>query len=125
MNSIVYFEIQAKDPQKSARFYELVFGWKFIREENLPIEYYRIETPGIHGGLFRRPAGTPPLNCGTNAFTCSLEIENFDAVAAVILENGGQVAMPKFAVPGRCWQGYFLDIDHNVFGIFEADTQAK
>ena len=25
--------------------------------------------------------------------------------------------MPKFAVPGRCWQGYFLDPDHNVFGI--------
>ncbi len=125
MNSIVYFEIQVKDPQKSARFYELVFGWKFIREESLPIEYYRIETSGMHGGLFQRPADIPPLNCGTNAFTCSVEVQNFDAMRTVILENGGQIAMPKFAVPGRCWQGYFLGIDHNVFGIFEADVQAK
>lgn len=67
----------------------------------------------------------PPLNCGTNAFTCSVEVQNFDAMRTVILENGGQIAMPKFAVPGRCWQGYFLGIDHNVFGIFEADVQAK
>jgi hypothetical protein len=27
-------------------------------------------------------------------------------------------------VPGRCWQGYFLDADHNVFGIFEVDEKA-
>jgi len=36
----------------------------------------------------------------------------------LILSNHGQVALPKFAIPGRCWQGYFLDEDHNVFGIF-------
>jgi len=32
--------------------------------------------------------------------------------------------MAKFAVPGRCWQGYFLDTDNNVFGIFEVDGNA-
>ena len=33
--------------------------------------------------------------------------------------------MPKFAVPGKCWQGYFLDADHNTFGILEVDANAK
>lgn len=41
------------------------------------------------------------------------------------IENGGKVALAKFAVPGKCWQGYFLDTDGNVFGIFEVDDQAK
>ena len=125
MNSIVYFEIQANDPQKSIEFYSNVFGWNFIKQDGLPIEYYRIETSGIEGGMFQRPAETPPLNCGTNAFTCTMEVENFDAMADKIIQNGGQIAMPKFAIPGRCWQGYFLDSDHNVFGIFQIDHSAK
>lgn len=125
MNSIVYFEIQANDPQKSIEFYTNVFGWNFIKQDGLPIEYYRIETSGIEGGMFKRPAETPPLNCGTNAFTCTMEVENFDTMADKIIQNGGQIAMPKFAIPGRCWQGYFLDSDHNVFGIFQIDHSAK
>ena len=102
-----------------------MFEWKFIREEFVPIEYYRIETQGINGGLLKRPAKVPPTECGTNAFTCSIEVENFDNTAQLILQNGGQTAMPKFAIPGRCWQGYFVDLDNNVFGIFEVDKNAK
>jgi predicted enzyme related to lactoylglutathione lyase len=54
-----------------------------------------------------------------------MQVENFDKTAELILKNGGTVALPKFAVPGRCWQGYFLDTDHNTFGIFEVDANAK
>lgn len=125
MNNVAYFEIQANNPIESARFYEQIFGWTFERAENVPLEYYRIITTGMHGGLFKRPADTPPLNCGTNAFTCSIQVENFDAMAEKILKNGGKVAMPKFAIEGLCYQGYFLDLDNNVFGIFEPNTNAK
>jgi predicted enzyme related to lactoylglutathione lyase len=58
---------------------------------------------------------------GTNAFTCSLEVEDCDKTADLILSNGGSVALPGFAVSGRCRQGYFLDPDQNVFGVFQAD----
>jgi uncharacterized protein len=124
MNTIGYFEIQSSDPKREIAFYRQIFGWKFIKEEFVPIEYYRIETNGILGGLLERPANTPPAGYGTNAFTCSVRVGNFDQVAALILANGGQIAMPKFAIPGRCWQGYFIDLDNNVFGIFEADEKA-
>ena len=125
MNTIGYFEIQSSDPNRDIKFYQSVFGWKFIKEEFVPIEYYRIETNGINGGLLKRPAKVPPMESGTNAFTCSIEVENFDKTAGLIHQNGGQVAMPKFAIPGRCWQGYFIDPDNNVFGIFEVDPNAK
>lgn len=125
MNTVSYFEIQSSDPGREAKFYAAVFGWKFTREESLPIEYYRIETNGIHGGLLKRPVKVPQMESGTNAYVNSVEVKSFDATAALILENGGTVAMPKFAVPGKCWQGYFLDADHNTFGVFEVDEQAK
>jgi len=125
MNTIGYFEIQSSDLEREIKFYESVFGWKFIKEDLFPIEYYRIETNGINGGLLKRPVNTPPREYGTNAFTCSIIVESFDTTSGLILQNGGQVAMPKFAVPGRCWQGSFIDPDNNVFGIFEVDEKAQ
>ena len=119
MNTIGYFEIQANEPEKTVEFYTNVFGWKFVEETGLPIKYWRIETEGMNGGLLERPAKTPPTECGTNAFTCSIEVADFDATAETILENGGQIAMQKFEIPGKCWQGYFIDTNNNVFGIFE------
>jgi hypothetical protein len=124
MNTIGYFEIQSSDPAREIGFYTAVFGWKFIREEYVPIEYYRIETNGMNGGLLKRPAQIPPLAFGTNAFVNSIQVENFDHTSALILQHGGQVAMPKFAIPGRCWQGYFIDADNNTFGIFEVNESA-
>ncbi len=125
MNTIGYFEIQSSNPEREIRFYKAVFGWKFIKEEFVPIEYYRIETNSINGGLLKRPAKVPPTESGTNAFVCSVQVESFDKTGQLILSNGGRVALPKFAIPGRCWQGYFIDTDSNTFGIFEVDEKAK
>lgn len=124
MNSIGYFEIQASNVEKAVAFYKRIFDWKFTKVEGLPIEYYSIETNGMNGGLLKRPVKTPPLEYGTNAFTCSIQVTSFDATAKLIMDNGGQVAMAKFAIPGKCWQGYFIDIDNNVFGLFEVDENA-
>lgn len=125
MNTIGYFEIQSSKPGREIEFYKNVFGWTFIREEQIPIEYYRIETNSINGGLLQRPANTPPTACGTNAFTCSIQVSNFDETAKKIIDSGGQIAMPKFAIPKRCYQGYFMDMDNNVFGIFEVNENAS
>lgn len=125
MNNIVYFEIQSSNPLRDIDFYQTIFGWKFTKVEGLPIEYYQIETENMSGGLLKRPAEVPPTHCGTNAFTCSVLVENFDTASNQILAAGGQIAMPKFAISGRCWQGYFLDLDQNTFGLVEADENAK
>jgi predicted enzyme related to lactoylglutathione lyase len=125
MNTIGYFEIQSSDPVRDIQFYKAIFGWKFIKEEFVPIEYYRIETNSIHGGLLKRPAKVPPPESGTNAFVCSVQVESFDKTSELILGNNGQVALPKFAIQGRCWQGYFIDLDNNTFGVFEVDVNAK
>ncbi|MCI0706402.1 MAG: VOC family protein [Ignavibacteriae bacterium] len=125
MNGHIYFEIQADDTRRAISFYRKVFGWQFTEAPGLPVEYWRIETGGNAGGLLKRPAKSPPPESGTNAFVCSLEVESFDETARKIASAKGQIALPKFAVPGTCWQGYFIDTEGNTFGIFEVDENAK
>ena len=124
MNSVAFFEIQATNPTKLIAFYKTVFGWGFERQTSVLIEYYQITSAGINGGLLKRPSKTPPLEYGTNAFACSIMVNDFDKTAEKIIKNGGLVALPKFAVPGKCWQGYFIDPDNNVFGLFQVDANA-
>lgn len=53
-----------------------------------------------------------------------MEIEDFGQSTATILKHRGKIALPKFAVTGPCYQGYFIDPENNVFGIFEVDSNA-
>jgi predicted enzyme related to lactoylglutathione lyase len=125
IHGFIFFEIHADNTQRAANFYQSVFGWRFTRNPAAPIEYFDIETGHSRAGLLKRPVKTPPPGHGLNAFVCSMEVEDFDAVAARIMAHGGQVALEKFPVPGRCWQGYFIDTEGNTFGIFEVDESAR
>jgi uncharacterized protein len=128
MNGHIYFEIQADNLNRASGFYRVVFGWKFHEHESqsaIPVEYLRIETGGTAGGMLKRPSDTPPPECGTNAFVCSVEVDDFDQTSGRILKNGGNISMPKFAIPGVCWQGYFTDTEGNTFGVFQVDENAQ
>jgi predicted enzyme related to lactoylglutathione lyase len=130
MNRVVHFEIQAEDPDRAMKFYKDVFGWSFTKWGEQ--EYWMVMTaekeskePGINGGLLPRPAKMPPKECGTNAFTCTVQVENFDETAKKIEAAGGMIAMPKFAIPKMAWQGYFLDTEGNTFGVHQPDENAQ
>lgn len=124
MIGVPYFEIQADQPARALKFYESVFGWSFQKVEGLPIDYWQMNGD-LTAGLLARPAPAPAPRSGTNAFVCSFEVKDFDATAESIIHNGGHLAMPKFPVAGRCWQGYFIDPEGNTFGIFEVDKSAR
>ena len=118
----VYFEIQADDCGRAVNFYKELFGWKIARQEGFPIEYWRINIS--EGAILPRPVKAPSGG-GTNAYVCSFEVANFDKFAEQALKLGARVALPKFAVPGVCYQGYFLDTEGNTFGVFQPDPEAK
>jgi predicted enzyme related to lactoylglutathione lyase len=121
----MYFEIQADDPLRAIRFYSEVFGWHFEEVKGTPVPYWSISSDGeTGGGLLKRPLPKPPVPSGTNAFTCSMFVEDFDASQEKILTHGGTLVLPKFLVPGKCWQGYFLDSEDNIFGIVQIDESA-
>lgn len=132
MNRPVHFEIQADKPERAAKFYTEVFGWKIDQWPGLGWDYWVVMTGekdtqelGIHGGLLKRSAPLTEQQCGVNAFVCTMQVDNYDETEKKILAAGGIVAMPKFALVGMAWQGYYLDTEGNTFGIHQADTQAQ
>ncbi len=132
MNRVVHFEIQADDLPPAAKFYSDVFGWKIEKYEGLDWDYWMIMTAeadskelGINGGMFKRPVPLSQAVCGANAFVCTMVVDDYDGMAKRIESAGGKVAMPKFAIPGMAWQGYFLDTEGNNFGIHQADENAR
>ncbi len=141
MNRITHFEIHADNPERAVEFYKAAFDWDIQKWEGAPIEYWMVMTdstsspqaaqgkdskePGINGGLLKRPMPLSDKMCGSNAFVCTVQVENYDETAKKIEAAGGKVAMPKFAIGGMAWQGYFLDTEGNTFGLHQTDKNAK
>jgi predicted enzyme related to lactoylglutathione lyase len=131
MSRLVHFEIQADDVERAKAFYAAAFDWSFTDWSQVTgSTYWGIITgpedqPGINGGLLQRPVPAPGPAQGTNAYVCTMQIEDYDATEQRILNAGGQVALPKMAMTGMAWQGYYLDTEGNTFGIHQPDPEAK
>ncbi len=121
MSKIVHFEIPATDPEKSMEFYSKTFGWHF--QEFAGQEYWLAITgdekaPGINGAVMKRRDPNQPL---TNA----IEVESVDVSATAITKNGGQMVVPKTAIPGMGYYAFFKDPDGVILQIFEGNENAK
>ncbi|MFQ5919073.1 MAG: VOC family protein [Thermoplasmata archaeon] len=124
MARVVHFEITADDPERAAKFYGDVFGWSAMKWEG-PQEYWLISTgdekePGIDGGLARREDS--PL---AQPITNTIDVASVDKAISAVEASGGEILVPKSAVPGVGWLSYFKDTEGNVFGMMESDESAK
>jgi predicted enzyme related to lactoylglutathione lyase len=131
MGRLVHFEVHVDDMERAKKFYGEAFGWSFEDwSEFAGMPYFGAVTgdanePGINGALMKRQSPPPQENQPINGYTCTMGVEDYDATEAKILENGGKVAMPKYALPGMAWQGYYIDTEGNIFGIHQPDENAK
>src|SRR5437660_650575 len=122
MPRVVHFEVSADDPERAVAFYKEVFGWDIKLWEG-PEPYWLIQTgadgqPGINGGLFRRKG---PMVGHVN----SIDVPSVDEYTAKIEAHGGQIVMPKMAIPGVGWLAYAKDTEGSIFGIFQADRSVQ
>ena len=74
--------------------------------------------PGIDGGLKERD------EMGTNTVN-TIDVVSIDESIEKIRKNGGEIIVPKMAIPGVGWMAYFKDPQENVFGIMQSDKSAK
>jgi predicted enzyme related to lactoylglutathione lyase len=115
----VHFEFMTADPDKTAAFFAKAFGWATEKWDG-PMEYHMVRTgegPGIDGGIGRSPDGKP--------FTCNVvAVENLDATLRKVTAAGGQVVMPKFAIPTVGWLAYAAEPTGIVFGMMQGDPGA-
>jgi predicted enzyme related to lactoylglutathione lyase len=121
MNRFTHFELATDDLEKTAAFYREVFGWEIQKWEG-PVDYWLVttgdaSTPGINGGLML--SGGPLI--GT---VNTLEVDDIDAAIAKVLAHGGEIALPKGAIPGVGYQAYIKDNCGIIVGLHQADPKA-
>lgn len=129
MPRVIHFEIHAEDPPRAVKFYSELFGWQFTKWDG-PHEYWLIKTgdasaPGIDGGLFQRMGPAPAANQAVSAYVCTVDVANVDVFAAKVGTLGGTIVVPKMAIPGVGWLTYAHDTEGNIFGMMQADQNAK
>jgi hypothetical protein len=122
MSRVIHFEIPAGEPERAAAFYGKVFGWKFDKWPG-PTEYWMVTTGkegdvGINGGMLRKPG---PVAVTTN----TIGVDSVDGAVAAVLKAGGKNIMPKTPIPTVGYFAYCEDTEGNVFGVMQADTNAK
>jgi uncharacterized protein len=127
MPRVVHFEIHAADPERAVNFYTSLFDWHFQKWEG-PMDYWVVITgpddqPGINGGLMRRQGEIDGQ--AVIAYICTVDVDDVDAYANRAASNGGQIVVPKMPIPGVGWLVYCKDTEGNIFGMMQADANAK
>jgi uncharacterized protein len=136
MNRVVHFEIQAGEPERAARFYGEVFGWKInewiipgvdIKDEN---RYWLVTTgsdtePGINGGILFRRGPVPAEGQPVNAYVCTMDVTNLDEYIDKALKAGGRIAVPMMAIKDVGWLAYCIDTEGNSFGMMQNNKNAQ
>ena len=122
MPRIVHFEITAENPERAARFYSEIFGWK-IEKYNGPKEYWLITTGpqgemGINGGMYKRIPGF-------SNYVNIIDVPSVNDFAKKIIKHGGKQIVPKITIRGIGYSAYFQDTEGNAFGVIEEDKSAK
>jgi len=131
MGRVVHFEIHVDDMDRAKKFYGEVFGWQFEDWSDFAGTPYfgastgNKEKMGIDGALMQRRTPSPGSGQSVNAFVCTMQVEEYASTEAAILAHGGTISVPKHALPGMAWQGYFTDSEGNIIGIHQPDENAK
>ncbi len=115
MPKVVHFELSADDPKRAMKFYENVFGWKFLHWGDQ--EYWLASTGdekemGINGAIQpRRPESPPVVN--------TISVTHLDESIKKIQENGGRVITDKMEIPNVGIIVYFEDTEGNTHGLMQ------
>jgi predicted enzyme related to lactoylglutathione lyase len=132
MSRPIHFEIHATDVQGACEFYAAVFGWTFEDWTGFAgMPYFGVtsgpvDQPGINGAIMQRMAGSAAgPGAPVNGAVLTIGTDDYDRDHDKIVAAGGAVALPKAALPGMAWQGYYLDTDGNVFGLHQPDPNAS
>ena len=121
MPRVSHFDIPADDQKRVQKFYKEVFGWKFKKWDG-PMDYWMAKTgtkePGIDGGMSKRMPGQIGM-------TNTINVPSIEKFSKKIMENGGQLIIPKMAISKVGWFAQCMDTEGNMFGIIEMDEKAE
>src|SRR3989339_315145 len=119
MFSVCHFEIPADNVERAQKFYGELFGWKIEKFPiPLPMDYWMVTTGAktgemaLGGGMMKRQAPQQQI-------IIYVDVPSVDEYVDKVVKLGGQVTVPKMAVPGMGYYAVCLDPENNGFGIWE------
>lgn len=122
-----YFDLTVANLDQARQFFERVLGWRFERFP-MPYEYYRITAgdqgeQGIDGGL--GAIEDAPVSAGRPATQVTVPVPDLDEVISRVEANGGRVIEPRMPIPGVGWYATCAEPGGLLFGLIEADPDAR
>ena len=122
-----YFDLTVTDVGVAKDFFERAFGWRFERFP-MPYEYYRIQAgpegeAGIDGGI--GAVKDSPICGGKPMVNLTLPVASLDEHISKIKACGGKVIEPKLAIPGIGWYATCAEPGGLMFGMIQADPDAR
>lgn len=110
--TVVHVEIQSPAPEKTQKFYEHVFGWKFAYIPEM--KYWTFEAPGRpNGGLMVPMEGMGPTVLN---YILSADINK---TTKLVQEAGGSIVVPRTEIPNMGLFAIFRDPAGVSQGVYE------
>jgi predicted enzyme related to lactoylglutathione lyase len=122
-----YFDLTVRDLGEARAFFQKVLGWRFERFP-MPYEYYRIQAgperePGIDGGI--GSVRDAPLSGGNPLTQLTVPVSDLETVIRLVTASGGSIVEPRMPIPGVGWYATCAEPGGLLFGLIEADENAK
>ena len=121
-NKMTHFAIHIDDMDRAKHFYETVFDWGFASygpPDFLQIKADRTEHGELIGALQSRKYS--PVSEKIIGLECTIGVQDIDDIIGRVELEGGQILMPKTAIPYVGWITKFLDTEGNLVCAMQAD----
>ncbi len=125
-NKLTHFAIHIDQIERAKKFYESVFEWGFNsygQDDFLQIKADKSENGELIGAMQSRKYSPVPERI--IGLECTIGVENIDETIQKVKDNGGQVLMPKTAIPYVGFIAKFLDTEGNLICCMQYDHSAR
>ncbi len=125
-NKLTHFAIHTDDIHRARTFYDQVFNWDFNAygpADFLQIKADKTENGELIGALQSRKYSPVPERL--IGLECTIGVVNIDEIVERVKKNGGEVVLPKTAIPYVGWLAKFLDTEGNLICAMQYDNDAK
>jgi len=125
-NKITHFAIHTDNIERSKSFYEHVFDWGFTAYG--PPDFFQIRADQTEnsepiGALQARTYS--PVKEKVIGLECTVTVKSVDEIIKRVQNNGGEILMPKTAIPYVGWITKFLDTEGNLLCAMQSDNSAR
>jgi predicted enzyme related to lactoylglutathione lyase len=111
---VMQWQILARDPERCARFYGELFGWRIDAANALAYRAVRTDAGrGVDGGIWP----TPPE--GEARVQLFVEVEDVEACLARAIGLGAQVVVPRQVLPDGDEMAIIVDAEGLSTGLFK------